>query len=343
MNFVCTRCGRKEAVTTRAAHCTCGGLWKLEADLPAFDLSGVDTHEWSLFRYRKFMALEDESWRAVTMGEGMTPVVRLDEDVLLKMDYFMPTLSFKDRGAAVLIAHCKSIGVDQVVQDSSGNAGNAVAAYCAKAGIACEIFVPEGTSPKKIDMIRAHGAVCTVVPGSRDHCADVCRAKVEQEGVYYANHVYNPFFYEGTKTYIYEVFEQLGRIPANLVIPVGNGTLFLGAIYALEHLQNSGVIDRFPQIIALQSQNCDPLLRAAADGEEHQKKLRALPREQHGAARPPAVRTEDAAADGQRDGQEKNQIEHRCRSFPVTCRTAPSPAAETASGRRAAGRPAGSK
>ena len=266
MNFVCTRCGRKEAVTTRAAHCTCGGLWKLEAELPAFDLSGVDTHEWSLFRYRKFMALEDESWRAVTMGEGMTPVVRLDEDVLLKMDYFMPTLSFKDRGAAVLIAHCKSIGVNQVVQDSSGNAGNAVAAYCAKAGIACEIFVPEGTSPKKIDMIRAHGAVCTVVPGSRDHCADVCRAKVEQEGVYYANHVYNPFFYEGTKTYIYEVFEQLGRIPANLVIPVGNGTLFLGAIYALEHLQNSGVIDHFPQIIALQSQNCDPLLRAAAQG-----------------------------------------------------------------------------
>ena len=60
MNFVCTRCGRKEAVTTRAAHCTCGGLWKLEADLPAFDLSGVDTHEWSLFRYRKFMALEDK-------------------------------------------------------------------------------------------------------------------------------------------------------------------------------------------------------------------------------------------------------------------------------------------
>ena len=75
MNFICTRCGRKEAVTTRAAHCTCGGLWQLEADLPAFDLSGVDTHEWSLFRYRKFMALEDESWRAVTMGEGMTPVV----------------------------------------------------------------------------------------------------------------------------------------------------------------------------------------------------------------------------------------------------------------------------
>ncbi len=164
------------------------------------------------------------------------------------------------------------------MQDSSGNAGNAVAAYCAKAGIGCEIFVPEGTSPKKIDMIRAHGAACTIVPGSRDHCADVCRAKVEQEGVYYANHVYNPFFYEGTKTYIYEVFEQLGRIPANLVIPVGNGTLFLGAMYALEHLFNSGVIDRFPQIIALQSQNCDPLLRAAEHGKSRRP---SCPRVQH--------------------------------------------------------------
>ena len=277
MEFVCTRCGRRAAASTRKAQCDCGGLWELEFRAPRFDLSEVDTREWSMFRYRRFMALDGESWRGVTMGEGMTPVVRLDENVLLKMDYYMPTLSFKDRGAAVLVAHCKAIGVDRVVQDSSGNAGNSVAAYCAKAGIGCEIFVPEGTSPKKIDMIRAHGAVCTVVPGSRDHCADVCRAKVEQEGVYYANHVYNPFFYEGTKTYIYETFEQLGRIPANIVIPTGNGTLFLGAIRALEHLLESGVIDNMPQIIALQSQNCDPLLRAAAYGESEPEAVTPTP------------------------------------------------------------------
>lgn len=174
------------------------------------------------------------------MGEGMTPVIRFDDDVLLKMDYLMPTLSFKDRGAAVLVAHCKSIGVENVVQDSSGNAGNSVAAYCVRAGIACEIFVPGGTSPKKINMIEAHGAIVNVVPGSCDHCADVCRAKVGAEGVYYANHVYNPFFYEGTKTYIYEVYEQLGRIPQHLIVPVGNGTFFLGAMQALEHLLACG-------------------------------------------------------------------------------------------------------
>ena len=222
-----------------------------------------------MFRYRRFMALEGESWKTITLGEGMTPVVPLDKNVLLKMDYFMPTLSFKDRGAAVLIAHCKAIGVDKVVQDSSGNAGNSVAAYCARAGIACQIFVPEGTSPKKIGMIRAHGAQCTVVPGSRDHCADVCRETVGKDGVYYANHVYNPFFYEGTKTYLYEVYEQLGRLPENIVIPVGNGTLFLGVMHGLDELIAAGLVDKAPQIIALQTETCDPLLQAAEQGLEH--------------------------------------------------------------------------
>ena len=101
-----------------------------------------------------------------------------------------------------------------------------------------------------------------VVPGTRDHCADVCRAKVTEEGKYYANHVYNPFFYEGTKTYIYEVFEQLHRIPQHIFIPLGNGTLFLGAVFGLEHLLESGVIDKMPKIIAIQTENCAPLAEA---------------------------------------------------------------------------------
>ncbi len=277
MDFICSKCGKRVPASTRAAQCECGGLWDLDFQAPAFDRNKIDRSQWSMFRYRAFMALEDESWRDITLGEGMTPVVSLDPGVLLKMDYYMPTLSYKDRGAAALIAHCKAIGVTDVVQDSSGNAGNSVAAYCGRAGIRCEIFVPEGTSPKKIDMIRAHGAVCTVVPGSRDHCADVCRAKVRQEGKYYANHVYNPFFYEGTKTYVYELYEQLGRIPSHLVIPVGNGTLFLGAVHALEELLAAGCIDRMPQIIAVQSERCDPLLRAAEQGLDQPADVKPTP------------------------------------------------------------------
>lgn len=277
MKFVCGRCGKTVSTDTRSPRCGCGGLWTLDFKPPRFSLDEIDRNEWSMFRYRKFMALEDESWREITMGEGMTPIIRLDGQVLLKMDYYMPTLSFKDRGAAALMAHCKATGVDSVVQDSSGNAGNSVAAYAARAGIRCEIFVPEGTSPKKIAMTESYGAKCTVVPGSRDHCADVCREKVAREGVYYANHVVNPFFYEGTKTYIYEALEQLGRIPAHILIPVGNGTLFLGAMHALEHLMESGIISKMPQIIAVQSERCDPLLRAAEAGRDEPEKVTPTP------------------------------------------------------------------
>lgn len=264
MNFRCTRCGATVPVDTRASHCSCGGLWQLDYTPPAFDLDLIDRSVWGLFRYRRFLPLTGDTWRDVTLGEGMTPLVPLDQDVLLKMDYYMPTLSFKDRGAAVLVAHMKSIGVEAAVQDSSGNAGNSVAAYCGRCGIACDIYVPEGTSPGKIAMIQAHGATAHVVPGSRDHCADVCRAQVEQEGKYYANHVYNPFFYQGTKTYLYEVYEQLGRIPAHLFVPLGNGTLFLGVVLALEELLAAGCIDHFPKVIAIQSERCDPFVKAAA-------------------------------------------------------------------------------
>ena len=273
MNFFCAKCGIKESTSTRKPKCDCGGLWKLDFNAPRYDPSRIDKSIWGMFRYKEFMALEDETWRQVTLGEGMTPIVSFSDDVLLKMDYFMPTLSFKDRGAAVLIAHCKAIGVDSVVQDSSGNAGNSVAAYCGRCGIDCEIFVPEGTSPKKIDMIKAHGARVNIVPGSRDNCADSCRSKVEKEGKYYANHVYNPFFYEGTKTYIYEVYEQLSRIPENIFIPLGNGTLFIGVIKGLEELLASGAIDRMPNIVAIQSENCDPFVKAVEAGEKMPAKV----------------------------------------------------------------------
>lgn len=262
MKYICSKCGMGTEVTTLEANCDCGGLWKLDFKPPAFDLSLVDRSTWSIFRYRAFLPLEGEHWRQISLGEGMTPVIQLDEDVLLKMEYYMPTLSFKDRGAAVLISHCKAIGVDSVVQDSSGNAGNSVAAYCSKANIDCEIFVPEGTSPKKIDMIRYHNAMVNVIPGTRDNCADVCRAKVKTDGKYYANHVYNPFFYEGTKTYIYEVYEQLHRIPQSIFVPLGNGTLFMGIVKALEEFLESDLIKEMPKIIAVQSEYCAPFAKA---------------------------------------------------------------------------------
>ena len=276
-HYVCTACGKKTPADTRAPVCSCGGLFELDFEPPKWDSGRIDEKCWSIFRYRDFMAVEGDVWKSVSLGEGMTPIVEVEPGIFVKVDYAMPTLSFKDRGAATLVAHMKAIGVEKCVQDSSGNAGNSVAAYCARAGIACEIYVPEGTSPKKITMIEAHGAKVYVVPGARDHCADVCRARVKEEGVYYANHVVNPFFYEGMKTYIYEAFEELGRIPEHVVVPVGNGTLFIGAVKALEHLHRSGAIDHFPKIVALQSEYCDPLFKARQGGLDNPAEVEVKP------------------------------------------------------------------
>lgn len=277
MKYICSVCKHEEPVSTRKSKCDCGGLFRLSYTPEKFDLTKIDRSVWGMYRYHRFLPLENDYWKTFSIGEGMTPVIPLDDHVLLKMDYMMPTLSFKDRGASILIHHCHSIGVDRVVQDSSGNAGNSIAAYCARAGIACDIFVPEGTSPLKITMIQSHGAKVHVIPGSREDCANACRSLAQNENIFYANHVYNPFFYEGTKTYIYEVYEQLHRIPRHLFIPLGNGTLFLGIIKGLEHLIQSGIIDKMPHLIAVQSENCAPFSDAVKRHASHISSIDSRP------------------------------------------------------------------
>lgn len=260
--FKCFSCKTTAPLSTLSFKCSCGSLYELDFSPPKFSMNLIDSREFNIFRYRAFMPLENDLWREVTLGEGLTSTVQYNEKLYLKLDYAMPTLSFKDRGAASLVWLLKTIGVKKVVQDSSGNAGNSVAAYCARAGIECEIFVPKGTSPKKIKMIESHGAKVTVFEGTRDETADACRKKAAEENIYYANHVYNPMFYQGTKTYIYEVYEQLGRIPDNLFIPVGNGTLLIGCSLALMELYEAGLIKKLPKLFIVQSEKCAPLYNA---------------------------------------------------------------------------------
>ncbi len=260
--FKCFSCKATAPLGTLSFKCSCGGIYELSFSPPKFSMNLIDSREFNIFRYRAFMPLENDLWRDVTLGEGLTSTVHYNEKLYLKLDYAMPTLSFKDRGAASLVWLLKTIGVKKVVQDSSGNAGNSVAAYCARAGIECEIYVPKGTSPKKIKMIESHGAKVTVFDGTRDETADACRKKAAEENIYYANHVYNPMFYQGTKTYIYEVYEQLGRIPDNLFIPVGNGTLLIGCRLALMELYEAGLIKKLPKIFMVQSEKCAPLYNA---------------------------------------------------------------------------------
>jgi threonine synthase len=156
-----------------------------------------------------------------------------------------------------------------VLADSSGNAGTAIAAYCARAALPCTVYVPEGTSPKKLEQIEAHGARVHVVDGDREAAAVAAREAADEEGVFYASHVFNPYFLHGTKTYVHELWEDLGgRLPDVIVVPVGNGTLLLGAALAVAELHAAGLIDRRPALYAVQAAAVAPLADAWSSGAD---------------------------------------------------------------------------
>ncbi|MCI6988474.1 MAG: pyridoxal-phosphate dependent enzyme [Campylobacter sp.] len=141
--FICTKCQKEYPIDTISYRCECGGIFRLQSSAPKFNPGLIDKDEFSIFRYRQFMAVDTKSYQDITMGEGLASSVKFRDGLYLKLDYVMPTLSFKDRGAAVLMQHIKNLGIKKAIQDSSGNAGSSVVAYAARVGVECEIFVPK--------------------------------------------------------------------------------------------------------------------------------------------------------------------------------------------------------
>jgi len=239
----------------------------------SFNPACVDEMDYTLWRYRVALPLPDGATR-VTLGEGWTPLVAAEWDgqaLYLKAEYLNPTGSFKDRGAAVLVTALKAAGVREAVEDSSGNAGAALAAYAARAGLSATIYVPAHASPVKQAQIAAYGARVVLVPGPRTETARAVRQAV-REGAIYASHVYSPFYPQGMKTIAFELWEQLdGRAPASVVAPLGHGGLLLGLHRGFGELWSAGLIEQLPRLFGAQAQPCAPLAnaweRGAADVE----------------------------------------------------------------------------
>jgi threonine synthase len=271
----CSQCAKDYEVESLAWRCACGGLLDVAPFTDGFDprtLPGAGADAWgsaSLWRYGSVLPVPMDP--AVSLGEGLTPLVSAPgrPGARLKLDFLMPTLSFKDRGAVVLATLARRLGVERCIVDSSGNAGTSAAAYMARAGVPCEVFVPASTSPGKLAQMRAHGATVRLVPGSRADTADAALAEADAPGVFYASHVYHPYFLHGVKTYAYELWEQYGgRLPETVVVPVGNGTLVLGCCLAFEELRAAGLIDAPPAVVAVQSDACAPLAAAMEAGQD---------------------------------------------------------------------------
>jgi len=260
----CARCGREYEDDGRRFLCECGGTLDLLFE-PSFKPNMVVGRSHNLWRYREVLPVGDD---IVTMGEGWTPLLPVTLDgrqLLVKQEQLFPTGSYKDRGAAVLMTHLRELGVERVIEDSSGNAGCAVAAYGARAGISCDIYVPADTSPAKTAQIEAYGATLHRIPGTRE---DTARVAIEDSATcVYASHVYSPWFLQGTKTFAYELAEQLGwAAPNTLVLPAGNGTLLLGAYLGFKELARAGIVSHVPHIVAVQAAVCAPLSAAFAEG-----------------------------------------------------------------------------
>lgn len=262
----CASCGRLHPLTDMPWRCTaCGGLLDVHGFEPSLpNALELGRRPPTLWRYAEAIPVPGPP--RITLGEGMTPLVSAPgrPDVLLKADYLMPTGSFKDRGAVVLVALALRLGAERLVADSSGNAGTAVAAYAARAGLPCTVYVPAATSEGKLGQLRAYGAEVRRIEGPRESAAEAAAGVADEPGVFYASHVHHPFFVHGTKTYVFELWEQLGgRLPSSLVLPVGNGTLVLGAYLGCRELLEQRLIDRMPVITAVQAAACAPLASPA--------------------------------------------------------------------------------
>jgi threonine synthase len=249
----------------------------LLTSLPGLRRVEIDTATRSLWRYRAAFPMQVDE--PISLGEGCTPLIRRSlhgAPALLKCEWFMPTGSFKDRGASVMLSLLRAQGIRDVLEDSSGNGGAAVSAYAAAGGLTATIMAPASTSPAKTVQMRAHGATVELIPGTRQDTADAAMRR--SETIFYASHNWHPFFLHGTKTLAYELWEDLGfRAPDNIITPCGAGSNVLGCAIGFSELLRAGEIDTMPRIFAVQPANCGPIAAAFVAGSDTLVETEILP------------------------------------------------------------------
>ncbi len=267
MQVICPDCGAKAALTPKRWRCDCGGAWEPVSN----DVVVFDDQAYGVWRYRRMYGLDFQQ-PLYRMGSGATPLLSLnvkEREVLLKLEYMAPTASFKDRGAEVMVNILKHQGISRVVDDSSGNAGAAVAANAARAGLAADIFVPAYASPAKQAQIAVYGAHIHPIPGARVQAKLAALKMAEESGpeTALASHAYHPGFLLGQESLAWELWEQLGgRAPDWYVVPVGQGVHLLGVWLGFQRLKKAGLAAKLPRMIAVQPALLAPIRRALDAG-----------------------------------------------------------------------------
>lgn len=262
--YLCPACDARHRPVPDRWRCDCGSPLSLLFDAEPLDVSALARRPHGLWRYREALPLPTTVAPA-SLGEGMPPVVEetlRGSPVHLALEYVSPTGSYKDRGAAVLVALADALGVEEVVDDSSGNAGISLAAYAARAGIRARVLVPADAPAAKVRLAEAFGAEIVRVEGNREATA-AAALREAAGGAFYASHAWNPFFLHGVKTLAYTLAEALRwSTPGAVVVPAGNGALVLGLDLGFRELRRHGLLSRRPAIVAVQAAACAPLAEA---------------------------------------------------------------------------------
>jgi threonine synthase len=271
----CRACCAQVDATHPVGVCpVCGHTLFATYETKGFDAAGW-VERWAgrpanLWRYRELLPVQDDRTIA-TLGEGFTPVLDLSEvegaegiAVSLKDDGGMPTGSFKARGMAVAVSRAHELGASEVFVPSAGNAGVALSAYAARAGLRARVYLPSATPSAMVDACRAYGAEVIAVDGTIREAGAHAR-KVEQgRGSFDLSTLREPYRVEGKKTMGLEIFEQYrGRaLPHAIVYPTGGGTGLVGMFKAFRELEALGLLEHRPRLIAVQPEGCAPVVRA---------------------------------------------------------------------------------
>ena len=233
----------------------------------------VAARPFTMWRYREALPIGPDD-EPVSLGEGGTPLLEAPRlsghvRVLVKDEAQNPTASFKARGMSAAVTRAKHLGAVALVAPSAGNAGGALAAYGARAGLPVTVFLPRDTPAILIEECRTYGADVRLVDGLIDAAGRLAAAFSQETGAFNVATLREPYRIEGKKTMAYELVEQLGAVPAAIVYPTGGGTGLVGMWKAFDELEAAGWIDaRRPRMYSVQAEGCAPIVRAFESGAD---------------------------------------------------------------------------
>jgi threonine synthase len=279
----CSRCETRYSAEKIQNLCACGAPLFARYDLPEVarilsrDDFGFRPH--SLWRYKELLPVRNPE-NVATLCEGFTPVLpslRLGQSIGLEKLYFKdeslnPTGSFKARGLALAVSKAKELGVREIALPTAGNAGGAAAAYAARAGLKCHVFMPQDTPPIFAKECEAYGADVRMVEGFITTAGNLMMAELKEKGWFNVSTLKEPYRVEGKKTILYELAQQFSwDLPDVILFPTGGGTGIVGAWKAIHELRELGWISRskMPRLITVQASGCAPIVSAYQQGLDH--------------------------------------------------------------------------